>query len=248
MPDIDPPNDTTEEDLFHQALQRSPAERAPFLDQACAGDRALRARLQALIDAHEHPDAKWLQGSLIGAALPRAPAPSDAATDADGGASSRRIGPYTLLRELGEGGMGTVWLAEQSEPVRRQVALKVVKAGMDSASVIARFDVERQALALMDHPHIARVLDAGATASGQPYFVMEAVPGLPITEHCDRDRLGLRERLHLFVAVCHAVRHAHHKGVIHRDLKPSNVLWRRSTAAPCRRSSISASPRRSAPS
>src|SRR5262249_5738486 len=130
------------------------------------------------------------------------------------------IGPYKLLQELGEGGMGTVFLAEQSQPVRRMVALKIIKPGMDSRHVIARFEAERQALALMDHPNIARVLEGGTTESGRPYFVMELVKGVPITKFCDERRLTPRERLELFVPVCQAVQHAHTKGIIHRDLKP----------------------------
>src|SRR5204863_1626244 len=129
-----------------------------------------------------------------------------------------------LLQQIGEGGMGTVFMAEQTQPVHRKVALKVIKPGMDSRQVIARFEAERQALALMDHPNIARVLDAGTTASGRPYFVMELVHGVPITRYCDDRRLPPAERLELFVQVCQAVQHAHQKGVIHRDLKPSNVL------------------------
>ena len=134
------------------------------------------------------------------------------------------IGRYKLLQEIGEGGMGVVYMAEQREPVRRKVALKIIKPGMDTREVIARFEAERQALALMDHPNIAHVLDAGATESGRPYFVMELVHGIPITEYCDRNDLTTRERLELFVQVCQAVQHAHQKGIIHRDLKPSNVL------------------------
>ena len=133
-------------------------------------------------------------------------------------------GRYTLLDVLGEGEMGTVYRADQTEPVKRQVALKLIKVGMDSRAVLARFDAERQALALMDHPNIARVYDGGTTAAGQPFFVMELVSGVPITEYCDRKRLPVRARLELFVAVCQAVQHAHQKGIIHRDLKPSNVL------------------------
>src|SRR5262249_23816280 len=134
------------------------------------------------------------------------------------------IGPYKLLQQLGEGGMGTVWMAEQTEPVRRKVALKLIKPGMDSKQVIARFEAERQALALMDHPNIAKVLEAGTTESGRPHFVMELVKGVPITRYCDEHRLTPRQRLELFVLVCQAVQHAHQKGIIHRDLKPSNVL------------------------
>ncbi len=135
-----------------------------------------------------------------------------------------QIGPYKLLEPLGEGGMGVVYLAEQSEPVQRRVAVKIIKPGMDTSRVIARFEAERQALAIMDHPNIARVFDAGATERGRPYFAMELVKGVPITQYCDEHRLDPRERLQLFQEVCHAVQHAHQKGIIHRDLKPSNVL------------------------
>src|SRR2546423_6237730 len=134
------------------------------------------------------------------------------------------IGPYKLLQKIGEGGMGTVWIAEQTTPVHREVALKVIKLGMDTKQVIARFEAERQALALMDHPNIARVLDAGATQNGRPYFVMERIKGIPITEFCDKHNLSTRERLDLFVQICQAIQHAHQKGIIHRDIKPSNIL------------------------
>ena len=134
------------------------------------------------------------------------------------------IGPYKLLQKIGEGGMGVVFMAEQTQPVRRKVALKVIKPGMDTGQVVARFEAERQALAMMDHPNIARVLDAGATDTGRPYFVMELVKGVPITEYCDQNQLTPRERLELFIPVCQAIQHAHQKGIIHRDIKPSNVL------------------------
>ena len=134
------------------------------------------------------------------------------------------IGPYKLLEQIGEGGMGVVYVAEQTQPVRRKVALKIIKPGMDTKQVIARFEAERQALAMMDHPNIAKVLDAGATETGRPYFVMELVRGIPITDYCDREQLSIPERLELFVLVCRAVQHAHQKGIIHRDLKPSNIL------------------------
>src|SRR5262249_17805497 len=139
-------------------------------------------------------------------------------------APGSRIGPYKILRPIGEGGFGVVYMAEQARPVRREVALKIIQPGMDSRQVIARFEAERQALALMDHPNIAKVLGAGTTASGRPYFVMELVRGVPITDYCDQHRLTLDERLELFIPVCRAVQHAHQKGIIHRDLKPSNVL------------------------
>src|SRR4029434_6727082 len=135
-----------------------------------------------------------------------------------------RIGRYKLLQQLGEGGCGVVYMAEQEEPVRRRVALKVIKLGMDTKSVMARFEAERQALALMDHPNIAKVLDAGATETGRPFFVMELVRGIKITDYCDQNKLTTAERLRLFIQVCHAVQHAHQKGIIHRDLKPSNIL------------------------
>lgn len=163
--------------------------------------------------------------------LPNDP-PHSSAQDSDrtlsagapGGAAAGQIGPYRLLQMLGEGGMGEVWLAEQKAPIHRTVALKLIKAGMDTKVVVARFESEQQALALMDHPSIARVFDAGSNAEGHPYFVMEYVPGLPITEYCDKHRLPMKERLELFVQVCDGVQHAHQKAVIHRDLKPSNVL------------------------
>jgi eukaryotic-like serine/threonine-protein kinase len=140
------------------------------------------------------------------------------------GVPTKTIGPYRLLQRIGEGGMGEVWMAEQSTPMRRQVAVKIIKAGMDTAMVIARFEAERQALAMMDHPVIARVFDGGATAEGRPYFAMEYVKGDPITVYCDRHRLSTTERLELFIQVCEGIQHAHQKGVIHRDLKPSNIL------------------------
>ena len=135
-----------------------------------------------------------------------------------------QIGPYKILQLLGEGGMGVVYLAEQEEPIRRRVALKVIKLGMDTKEVVARFEAERQALALMSHPNIAKVLDAGATPGGRPYFAMEYVPGIPITEYCDKHRLDAPQRLKLFAQVCQAIQHAHQKGIIHRDVKPSNIL------------------------
>jgi eukaryotic-like serine/threonine-protein kinase len=134
------------------------------------------------------------------------------------------VGPYRLFQKLGEGGMGEVWLAEQTTPIRRRVAVKLIKAGMDTAAVVARFESERQALALMDHPNIAKVFDAGSTVDGHPYFVMEYVSGAPITEYCDKHALRVRERLELFIHVCQGVQHAHQKAIIHRDLKPSNIL------------------------
>jgi eukaryotic-like serine/threonine-protein kinase len=203
----------TEASIFAAALEKTTdQERAAYLAEACAGNAKLRRRVEALLHAHAQSD------EILDAALPTVDeAPL---TERPG----MRIGPYRLMEQIGEGGFGLVFVAEQTEPVRRKVALKVLKPGMDSAQVIARFEAERQALALMDHPNIARVLDAGATDSGRPYFVMELVKGIPITQYCDENQLTPRERLALFVSVCQAVQHAHQKGIIHRDLKPSNVL------------------------
>ena len=204
--------------LLGEAVEHSsPEERAAFLDKACAGDAGRRARVEELLRAHQAA-GNFLQGN-------RPPAePVATADEPISEGPGTVIGHYKLLEQIGEGGFGAVFMAAQQEPIRRKVALKVLKPGMDSTQVIARFQAERQALALMDHPHIAKVLDAGQTGSGRPYFVMELVKGLPITEFCDQAQLTPRERLELFVQVCQAVQHAHQKGVIHRDIKPSNVL------------------------
>jgi tetratricopeptide (TPR) repeat protein len=209
----DPP--LPEESIFAQAQEiESAAERAAFLDRTCGDNRHLRAEVEALLRAAE------LSGDLLDL-----PEHSPATADLPGAEGAGTvIGPYKLLEQIGEGGMGTVWMAEQTEPIQRRVAVKVVKEGMDSKQVLARFEAERQALALMEHPNIAKVLDAGKAPSGRPYFVMELVKGQPITKYCDERRLGVRDRLELFGDVCRAVQHAHQKGVIHRDLKPSNVL------------------------
>jgi serine/threonine protein kinase len=187
-------------------------ERAAYLDEACSGDRTLRQEVGSLVEAH------------LAAATFMDTAAAPLWREARGEQEGDTIGRYKLLKQIGEGGFGTVYLAEQSEPVTRQVALKVIKPGMDSKEIIARFEVERQVLALMDHPHIAKVHDAGTTHGGLPYFVMELVKGLPITNYCAGRNLGIRERLELFADVCGAVQHAHQKGIIHRDLKPSNIL------------------------
>jgi eukaryotic-like serine/threonine-protein kinase len=205
--------------IFADALLLPVGQRAKYLADACAGDAALRKRIEALIEAHESA-AQFMTTPANPTSGPGADIASPMAEDRPG----TRIGRYKLLQLLGEGGCGVVWMAEQEEPVRRRVALKVIKLGMDTKMVITRFEAERQALALMDHPNIARVLDAGATESGRPYFVMELVPGVPITKYCDQHNLPTAERLRLFAQVCHAVQHAHQKGIIHRDLKPSNVL------------------------
>jgi serine/threonine protein kinase/tetratricopeptide (TPR) repeat protein len=211
----------SERDIFIAALhRRDPAERAAFLERACGGDHALRAQVEELLREEER----------LGSFLERpAEGPAGAGTvppaaGACGEGAGTVIGPYRLVQQIGEGGMGTVFLAQQAAPVKRLVAMKVIKPGMDSKEVLARFEAERQALALMDHPNIATVHEAGTTERGHPYFVMELVKGVPITRYCDERHLTPRERLELMVPVCQAVQHAHTKGVIHRDLKPSNVL------------------------
>jgi serine/threonine protein kinase/tetratricopeptide (TPR) repeat protein len=202
--------------IFLAAIDECAPEQWPaFLDQACAGDACLRAEVEKLLHAQEALGSFREAPRLALAVTIHGPATE---------CPSTRIGPYKLLEQIGEGGFGIVFMAEQEQPIRRKVALKLLKPGMDTKQVIARFESERQALALMDHPNIARVLDAGAAESGRPYFVMELVNGVSITEFCDRNRLGLVARLKLFLDVCRAIQHAHHKGVIHRDIKPTNVL------------------------
>src|SRR5262245_48858377 len=204
------------ESIFAQAIEiQSADERTAFLAQVCGNDADLRREVEKLVSDYFRA-GRFLEEPAVGAGAtvdaPLCEAPGTV------------IGPYKLIEPIGEGGMGTVWMAQQTEPVKRRVALKLIKAGMDSRQVIARFEAERQALALMDHPNIAKVLDAGATPSGRPYFVMVLVKGVPITRYCDEHHLTPRRRLELFIPVCQAVQHAHQKGIIHRDLKPSNVL------------------------
>ncbi len=205
-----------EASIFLEALKKPlPDERAAFLDQACGGNAELRRSVELLLRAHDKAggflaDSPGPLGVTVDQPVPEGP--------------GTVIGPYKLIEQIGEGGMGTVWMAQQTEPVKRLVAVKLIKAGMDSRQVIARFEAERQALALMDHPNVARVLDAGTTSAGRPYFVMDWVKGVPITRYCDEQHLTPRQRLELFLPVCQAVQHAHQKGIIHRDLKPSNVL------------------------
>ena len=207
----------TDRDLFIAVLNLDDTtERQAYLQEACGDDSSARQRVEALLKVYENAGS-FLESPPASPTASMATAPS---TELSGTV----IGPYKLLQPIGEGGMGTVYMAEQTHPVRRLVALKLIKAGMDGRQVLARFDAERQALALMDHPNIARVLDAGATDAGRPYFVMELVKGVPITQFCDEHQLTPRERLELFLPVCRAVQHAHQKGIIHRDLKPSNVL------------------------
>jgi serine/threonine protein kinase/Tfp pilus assembly protein PilF len=208
-----------EEAIVNGALQLPLAQRASYLASACAGDAVLRERVEELLEEREKvaaappitpPTTEPRQTIVLN--FPLAEKPGD------------RLGHYKLLQQIGEGGCGVVYMADQEEPVRRRVALKIIKLGMDTRNVIARFEAERQALAMMDHPNIAKVLDVGATDSGRPFFVMELVRGIKITEYCDQNNLSTRERLGLFIQVCHAIQHAHQKGVVHRDIKPSNIL------------------------
>ncbi|MCI0538130.1 MAG: serine/threonine protein kinase, partial [Verrucomicrobiales bacterium] len=206
------------EELFDRALQFEPAKRAAFLAEVCGNDVNLRRRVETLLLASAtqsgflpgNENAKSCASRRFEIALIEEP--------------GLQIGRYKLLENVGEGGCGVVYVAEQTEPVRRRVALKVIKLGMDTKQVIARFEAERQALAMMDHPNIAKVLDAGTTEVGRPYFVMELVRGIRITDYCDQNNLSTKERLDLSIKVCHAIQHAHQKGIIHRDIKPSNIL------------------------
>jgi serine/threonine protein kinase len=212
--------------VFSAARRLPPAERVLYLDQTCAGEPDLRRRVEELLRASQDAE-DFLQDPAPGAQWPEvAPAASTLVLSGTvpGEKAGDRIGRYKLLQLIGEGGCGLVYMAEQEEPVRRRVALKVIKLGMDTKSVIARFEAERQALALMDHPNIAKILDGGVTETGRPFFVMDLVQGLPITQFCDEAKLPTRERLALFLEVCSAIQHAHQKGVIHRDIKPSNIL------------------------
>ena len=195
------------------------AARELYLEEACGENRSLKAELERLLKAHE----------AGGSILDGLPSETEIKTYLK---PASHIGPYKIREKIGEGGMGVVYVAEQTEPVQRKVAIKVIKPGMDTKEVIARFEAERQALAFMEHPNIARVLDAGATESGRSYFVMELVRGIPITEYCDQVKATPRERLELFQTVCDAVQHAHQKGIIHRDIKPSNVLVTQVSAKP----------------
>src|SRR5262245_32498614 len=202
-------------EIFDEAAELPVSERAAFLDSACGADAGLRVQVEEMLAALHGATAAAFLASPEGAATLAAPAHE---------APGSRIGPYKLLQLIGEGGFGSVFLAEQEKPVARRVALKIIKLGMDTKQVVARFEAERQALAILDHAHIAKVLDAGATETGRPYFVMELCSGEPIDVYCDRHNLSIEERLRLFAQVCSAVQHAHTKGIIHRDIKPSNVL------------------------
>ncbi|HXP59448.1 MAG TPA: serine/threonine-protein kinase, partial [Dongiaceae bacterium] len=217
-----------EKAVFVEALELAdPERRRQFLDQACGADQALREQVEKLLALSPSAGdffkdcAPALESVAADAAQVLSAAESAVEPEIP---ETRRIGPYKLLQKLGEGGYGVVYMAEQEQPIRRRVALKIIKLGMDTKNVIARFEAERQALALMDHPNIAKVLDAGATHTARPFFVMELVKGIRITDYCDQNHLPTAERLRLFIDVCRAVQHAHQKGIIHRDLKPSNIL------------------------
>src|ERR1044071_5369377 len=211
-------NQQHEEQVFEAALKLPKEQRTAYLEKLCAENPELRQRVDALLGAHERAGAFLKEAALPRAegtmvvSMPPAAKPGD------------KIGRYKLLQQIGEGGCGVVFMAEQQEPVHRRVALKIIKVGMDTRQVIARFEAERQALAMMDHPNIAKVLDAGATGTGRPYFVMDLVRGIKITDFCDEHQLTTQERLLVFIQVCQAVQHAHQKGIIHRDIKPSNIL------------------------
>lgn len=224
-----------EEEVFDAARQiREPTKRAAFLDFSCTDDPALRRRIEALLAAEEQADDFFADGATLVTAtdaslrLSRtrglADDPATGAMPHPEEAIGARIGRYKLLQKIGEGGCGVVYLADQEQPVRRRVALKIIRLGMETRTVIARFEAERQALAMMDHPNIASVFDAGETERGSPYFVMEHVRGVKITEYCDQNRLTIPQRLDLFIQICHAIQHAHQKGVIHGDIKPSNIM------------------------
>ena len=203
--------------VFEAALQLPPEQRETYLEQSCAGDTEVLQRIRALLKAHE----KQTDFLASAASVVR---PASAASVLSTEKPGDLIGRYKLLEQIGEGGCGVVYMAEQEQPLRRRVALKVIKLGMDTKQVVARFDAERQALAMMDHPNIAKGLEAGATETGRPYFVMELVRGIKITDYCDQNNLTTQQRLELFSQVCRAIQHAHQKGIIHRDIKPSNIL------------------------
>ena len=221
--------------IFSEALGLPEDERQEFIDSECLDDELLSNDVNSLLRAHAVAPDGFLSSPVT--TIQSSGDLNTVFTQKKTGARSLRrtngsalesegdeIGPYKLLQQIGEGGFGVVWMAEQSEPIKRKVALKVIKAGMDTREVLARFEAERQALAMMDHPNIARVLDAGATSTGRPYFAMELVKGIPITQFCDESGMDINGRLDLFGDVCSAINHAHQKGVIHRDIKPSNIL------------------------
>jgi serine/threonine protein kinase len=203
--------------VFSEALEKKTAEeRAAYLDKVCGNDASLRTEFESLLRAYDNV-GDFLEAPVLDSSVSLDDSP---VSEAPGNIIDR----YKLLERIGEGGMAVVYMAEQEKPIRRKVALKIIKLGMDTKQVISRFEAERQALAMMDHPNIAKVLDAGATETGRPYFVMELVTGVSITEYCDKNNLSTKERLAMFIEVCNAVQHAHQKGIIHRDIKPSNIM------------------------
>ena len=203
--------------IFWNAIEKKTTEeRVAYLDQMCVSNSDLRIKIEKLIKLHDNAGG-FLESPIIDPDVTLNDLPQ---TEGPGVV----IGHYKLLEKIGEGGMAVVYMAQQTEPIRRKVVLKIIKLGMDTKSVIARFEAERQVLAMMDHPNIAKVLDAGATETGRPYFVMELVTGVSITKYCDKNNLSTKERLLLFIQVCNAVQHAHQKGIIHRDIKPTNVM------------------------
>jgi len=211
------PHCRSEKEIFFEVVEKATAqERADCLEGACGQDLVLRRRVEDLLAKHAQVDSFMRQPAVAGA-------PTAEFLPLSEGLGTF-IDRYKLLEKLGEGGFGAVYVAEQKEPVRRRLALKIIKLGMDTRQVVARFEAERQALALMDHPNVAKVFDAGATETGRPYFVMELVRGVPITQYCDENNLPALKRLELFITVCQAIQHAHQKGIIHRDIKPSNIL------------------------
>jgi serine/threonine protein kinase len=222
------------EDIYYCALKiKSPDQRKAFLDRVCQADAALRLMVERFLASQPMAEKFFAEGGVARMTMEKLtqsfadelePLKDGDLLPKENESAGKRVGAYKLLQRIGEGGCGVVYMAEQEKPVRRRVALKIIKWGMDTKSVVARFEAERQALALMDHPNIARVLDAGATESGRPFFVMELVRGVKITDYCDQSELDTRRRLKLFIHVCHAIQHAHQKGVIHRDIKPSNIL------------------------
>src|SRR5262245_19676036 len=222
----------TESAVFVVAVKlRGREARAAYLDEACANKPELRRQVEELLQLHDQGGGLLDRpAAALGQTVDEVPSkePADSAPPADLHPAEEVgtiiAGRYKLLQQIGEGGMGSVFMAEQTQPVKRLVAFKAVKAGMDSKQVLARFESERQALALMDHPNIAKVLDAGATERGHPFFVMELVKGVPLTQFCDDRQLSVGDRLKIFQQICHAVQHAHQKGIIHRDLKPTNIL------------------------
>ena len=223
------PEPAAEKSIFFDALDiESPSDRVAFVVSACQGNPKLLASVSALLREHEREDNPVDKPIAATGRMHFSSMDETGTLASQAGhpyhAPGTMIGPYKLMEQIGEGGFGVVYVADQQESIRRRVALKIIKPGMESREVLTRFEAERQAIALMDHPNIARVFDAGVTDTAQPYFVMELVRGVPLTAFCDSKKLDMLERLKLFVTICHAVQHAHQKGIIHRDLKPSNIL------------------------